>query len=56
MELPIDDIIKRYNTKIGELTQQLVLAEAQRDAYKAKIEEQLPGPLPRDDSPSGRGE
>lgn len=40
MNVTIDDIIARYNVKVGELTQQLVLAEAQRDAYKAQLEEQ----------------
>lgn len=40
MNVTIDDIIARYNAKIGELTQQLVLAEAQRDAYKAQLDEQ----------------
>ena len=39
MDISINDIIARYNVKVGELTQQLVLAEAQRDAYKAQIEE-----------------
>ena len=40
MDITINDIIARYNVKVGELTQQLVLAEAQRDAYKAQLEEQ----------------
>lgn len=40
MNVTIDDIIARYNVKVGELTQQLVLAEAQRDAYKAQLGEQ----------------
>lgn len=40
MNVTIDDIIARYNVKVGELTQQLVLAEAQRDAYKAQLDEQ----------------
>lgn len=40
MDFTINDIIARYNVKVGELTQQLVLAEAQRDAYKAQLDEQ----------------
>ena len=40
MDITINDIIARYNVKVGELTQQLVLAEAQRDAYKAQVEKQ----------------
>lgn len=40
MNVTIEDIIARYNVKVGELTQQLVLAEAQRDAYKAQLDEQ----------------
>ena len=40
MDITINDIIARYNVKVGELTQQLVLAEAQRDAYKAQLEGQ----------------
>ena len=40
MNITIDDILARYNAKIGELTQQLVIAEAQRDAYKAQLDEQ----------------
>lgn len=40
MNVTIEDIIARYNIKVGELTQQLVLAEAQRDAYKAQLDEQ----------------
>ena len=39
MDITINDIIARYNVKVGELTQQLVLAEAQRDAYKAQLED-----------------
>ncbi|WP_158239306.1 hypothetical protein [Brachybacterium sp. UMB0905] len=40
MNITIDDIIARYNAEIAALTQRAVLAEAQRDAYKAQLDEQ----------------
>ena len=45
MNLTIDDIIAGYNAKVTELTQQLVLAEAQVKALErrlAELDEQSP--------------
>ena len=39
MNITIDDIVSRYNAKIGELTQQLVIAEARADAAETKLAE-----------------
>ena len=39
MDITIDDIVSRYNAKIGELTQQLVIAEARADAAEARLAE-----------------
>ena len=38
MDIPIEDILRRYAAKVGELTQQLLIAEAQRDVYKERAE------------------
>ena len=39
MNLDINDIIAGYNAKIAELTQQLVLAEAQIKALERRLAE-----------------
>lgn len=39
MNLTIDDIIAGYNAKVTELTQQLVLAEAQIKALERRLAE-----------------
>lgn len=39
MNLTIDDIIAGYNAKVTELTQQLVLAEAQVKALERRLAE-----------------
>ena len=40
MEISINDIIKRYNAEIAQLTQRAVLAEARADAAEARLAEQ----------------
>lgn len=40
MEISINDIIKRYNAEIAQLTQRAILAEARADAAEAKLAEQ----------------
>lgn len=39
MNLTIDDIIAGYNTQVTELTQRLVLAEAQTKALERRLAE-----------------
>ena len=39
MNLTIDDIIAGYNAKVTELTQQLVIAEAQAKALERRLAE-----------------
>lgn len=37
MNITIDDIIARYATEVGQLTQRAILAEARADAAEGKL-------------------